>query len=140
MNAAAVPSSFSKQHHEHGFVAENHVIILETTSEKPEVSPKILAALLNSAVVNERFSAVCGSFSVSAKLLDRLALPDPKRIPDPSADCFETDLRNAFKAVGPILVPLELPGDPQDAGDETGDVGGSGPVDDDARFKRRAVA
>jgi adenine-specific DNA-methyltransferase len=140
LNAAAVPSSFSKQHHEHGFVAENHVIILETTSEKPEVSPKILAALLNSAVVNERFSAVCGSFSVSAKLLDRLALPDPKRIPDPSADCFETDLRNAFKAVGPILVPLELPGDPQDAGDETGDVGGSGPVDDDARFKRRAVA
>jgi adenine-specific DNA-methyltransferase len=140
LNAAAVPSSFREEHHKHGFVAENHVITLEATSEKPVISPKTLAAVLNSAVVNERFSAVCGSFSVSAKLLERLALPDPKRIPPSNARSFDTLLRSAFKGLTNILLPLETSRDPQHTGDETGNVRDGRSVDKDSRFERRAVA
>jgi adenine-specific DNA-methyltransferase len=140
LNAAAVPASFRKEHHEHGFVAENHVIVFEATSGRPAIAPKTLAAVLNSTVANERFSAVCGSFSVSAKLLERLALPDPKRIPDPNASNFEALLRKAFKAMSDILAPLQATGDPQNAAYESCDLNSGATVDKDASFKRRAVA
>ena len=115
LNAAAVPSSFRKEHRERGFIGENHVIILEATSNKPRISPKTLAAVLNSAVANERFSAVCGSFSVSAKLLERFALPDPKRIPNSNSRSFADLLRAAFIGLSNILITLETTGDPENA-------------------------
>ena len=140
LNAAAVPASFRADYREHGFIAENHVIILEATSERPAISPKTLAAVLNSTVANERFSAVCGTFSVSAKLLERLALPDPKEIPHWNASKFEVLLRSAFKAMSHILAPLQATGDPQNTIYEPGDLNDSAPIDEDASFKRRAVA
>jgi adenine-specific DNA-methyltransferase len=140
LNAAAVPPSFRKEHRDRGFVAENHVIILEATSEKPAVSPKALAGVLNSAVANERFSAVSGSFSVSAKLLERPALPDPKRVPDPNASNFEALLRNAFQGLSDILVPLKAAGYPQDGIYESRDLNRTAPVNKGASFKGRAAA
>ena len=140
LNAAAVPPSFRNEHRDRGFVAENHVIILEATSEKPAVSPKTLAAVLNSAVANQRFSAVSGSFSVSAKLLERLALPDPKRLPDPNASNFEALLRNAFMGLSDILVPLKAASYPQDGIYESRDLNRTAPVNKDASFKGRAAA
>jgi len=140
LNAAAVPSSFRNEHRKHGFVAENHVIILEATNEEPAISPNTFAAVLNSTVVNQRFSALCGSFSVSAKLLERLALPDPKRVPDPNSSNFEAALRNAFRGLSKILVPLEATGDPENAAHEPSNLNNGTPVNKDTSFKRRAVA
>ncbi|SJM28270.1 HsdM family class I SAM-dependent methyltransferase [Mesorhizobium delmotii] len=128
LNAAAVDSAFLAEHAERGFVAENHVIVLEVASETPAVSPQILAALLNSAVLNERFSAVSGSFSVSAKLLSRLALPDPGllRVHDANGHAFDVRLREAFQEVPHILAPSKRPGNAQDSVDEAGNLLSSG--------------
>src|SRR3546814_12099664 len=95
--------SFVSRHKRDGYVAENHVIVLEPTSDTPAVSQEVLARLLNSEVVNTRFSAVSGSFSVSAKLLARLALPSPDRLPEPGAD-FEADLSAPFAPIHGGLV------------------------------------
>jgi adenine-specific DNA-methyltransferase len=140
LNAAAVPSSFRKEHRARGFIGENHVIILEATSNKPPISPKTLATVLNSAVTNERFSAVCGTFSISAKLLERLVLPDPKRIPNSNSSGFADSLRSAYIGLNNILIPLETTGDPEDAAHEPGDLSNSTPVNKDTSFERRAVA
>lgn len=122
LNAAAVSSSFLAEHAKHGFVAENHVIVLEMATEQPSVPPAALAAILNSAVVNQRFSAVSGSFSVSARLLSRLALPDPDLLPSCSVkdEEFEGKLRAAFAGVPHVLASLESPGDAQDTIYEAG--------------------
>lgn len=104
LNAAPVTTAFAKQHKRNGYVAENHVIVFEPTSDAPLVPQEVLAALLNSRLVNERFSAVSGSFSVSAKLLARLAVPDARILPAVGDD-FETGLAAAFSLIRGILVP-----------------------------------
>ncbi len=104
LNAAAVPVSFLELHGNRGFLAENHVIVLEADSVRPKVSPKVLAAVLNSRAVNDRFAVVCGSFSVSAKLLERLVLPDPDDLPAKGVTDFEAALRSAYKTVDGVLV------------------------------------
>ncbi|MEJ0063295.1 MAG: hypothetical protein WDO70_08870 [Alphaproteobacteria bacterium] len=55
LNAAAVPKEFLTQQR-NGFVAENHVIVLESRSNKPKIASRMLAELLNSGPVNERFA------------------------------------------------------------------------------------
>ncbi len=100
---ATATKSFVSRHKRDGYVAENHVIVLEPTSDTPAVSQEVLARLLNSEVVNTRFSAVSGSFSVSAKLLARLALPSPDRLPEPGAS-FEADLSALFAPIDGVLV------------------------------------
>ncbi|WP_442579345.1 HsdM family class I SAM-dependent methyltransferase [Mesorhizobium sp. ASY16-5R] len=124
LNAAVVSPSFLAAHAKRGFVAENHVIVLEVTSEPPPVSPQTVASLLNSAVLNQRFSAVSGSFSVSAKLLSRLALPDPEllRSCDGNDEAFEVRLREAFTQVPHVLAPSKTPGDTHHGVDEPGDL------------------
>lgn len=103
LNAAPMTKSFVSRHKRDGYVAENHVIVLEPTSDTPAVSQEVLARLLNSEIVNTRFSAVSGSFSVSAKLLARLALPSPDRLPEPGAS-FEADLSALFAPIDGVLV------------------------------------
>src|SRR3546814_11738577 len=61
LNAAPMTKSFVSRHKRDGYVAENHVIVLEPTSDTPAVSQEVLARLLNSEVVNTRFSAVSRS-------------------------------------------------------------------------------
>lgn len=120
LNAAAVSATFLAAHAKRGFVAENHVIILEVATEGPAVSPAALAALLNSVVLNQRFSAVAGSFSVSAKLLSRLALPDPEllRSHDFNDPRSEEKLRSAFARVPQILATSEAASDAEDTVDK----------------------
>lgn len=105
LNASAVSEAFASAHAEHGYVAENHVIVIEPTAAEPLVSPDLLAALLNSAIVSERFSAVAGSFSVSAKLLARLALPPAETLPAMGPD-FEKTLGDCFAGLDGILASV----------------------------------
>lgn len=140
LNAAVVAPEFLRKHSERGFVAENHVIVLEVASEPPAVEPEVLAALLNSDPINQRFSAVSGSFSVSAKLLGRFALPDPARLPKAVSVTFDTSVAAALKAVSGILAPLQASGDSQDARNKSSDLHSRPPIDENASFKRRALA
>ena len=140
LNAAAVPETFYREHAPQGFVAENHVIVIEALTETPLVAPPVVAALLNSVPVNERFSAVSGGFSVSAKLLARLALPPATALPAVVTTNFDELVRAAFDQVAGVLATLEPPGDPQDAIDQSSDLCSAAPVHEDAGFKRRAVA
>lgn len=105
LNASAVSEAFAAAHAEHGYVAENHVIVIEPTMAEPLVSPDVLAAVLNSAIVSERFSAVAGSFSVSAKLLARLALPPAEALPAMGPD-FERALGGCFAGLDGILASV----------------------------------
>lgn len=102
LNASAISPEFAAEHSEHGYVAENHVIVIEPAVADPAVSPDQLAALLNSAIVSERFSAVAGSFSISAKLLARLALPAAGDLP-PLGPEFERELAGCFAGLDGIL-------------------------------------
>ena len=81
------------------------MIVIEPTMVEPLVSPDTLAALLNSALVSERFSAVAGSFSVSAKLLARLALPPAEALPAMGPD-FEKALGGCFAGLDGILASI----------------------------------
>jgi adenine-specific DNA-methyltransferase len=105
LNASAVSEAFAAAHAKHGYVAENHVIVIEPITAKPLFSPDVLAALLNSAIVSERFSAVAGSFSVSAKLLARLALPPAETLPAMGPD-FEKALGSCFAGLDGILASI----------------------------------
>ena len=104
LNAAAITCEFAAEHAEKGYVAENHVIVIEPIPGDVAVSPEVLAALLNSAIINRRFSAVSGSFSVSARLLARLALPPAKSLPTDPCD-LENKLPALLAAIDGILVP-----------------------------------
>lgn len=104
LNAAAVSQAFADAHAMHGYVAENHVIVLEPIPNKVAVSPDLLAALLNTAIINQRFSAVSGSFSVSARLLARLALPPADTLPA-TAEALDSELGPLLAALDGILVP-----------------------------------
>jgi adenine-specific DNA-methyltransferase len=104
LNAAVVSEAFADAHAVYGYVAENHVIVLEPIANKVAVSPDLLAALLNTAIINQRFSAVSGSFSVSARLLARLALPAADALPA-TAEALDGKLGPLFAALNGILVP-----------------------------------
>jgi adenine-specific DNA-methyltransferase len=113
LNAAAVPDDFRLEHTETGFVGENHVITFEAINDCPSLSPAALARLLNSSVLNERFSSLSGSFSVSAKLLKQMALPPLDQLPDKAeVATYETDLRRAFSRVENLLTSVPSPSDP----------------------------
>jgi len=62
-----------------GFVSENHTIVVEPVSPGSAKLPvEVLALLLNSRAVDERFRRVSGTVSVSVKALRTLPLPKPE--------------------------------------------------------------
>ncbi|EKZ98150.1 N-6 DNA methylase [Cupriavidus sp. HMR-1] len=63
-----------------GFIGENHVVILEAVSDKPELPPTKLAKLLSAQAVDRHFRCISGATNVSAFELNQLALPDPKAL------------------------------------------------------------
>lgn len=140
LNAAAVPETFYREHAPQGFVAENHVIVVEGLTETPLVAPPVVAALLNSAPLNERFSAVSGSFSVSAKLLARLALPPADVLPAVVTTNFDELVRDALDKVDGVLAASKPPGDPQDSVDQSSDLCGAATIHEEAGFEGRAIA
>jgi adenine-specific DNA-methyltransferase len=74
INAAPVPYELVNAYG--GFVGENHVILLIAEREAL-LPPEAMARLLNSGPVNEKYGRMCGTISLSAKLLSQLDLPNP---------------------------------------------------------------
>jgi adenine-specific DNA-methyltransferase len=74
--AAEMPASFVEKHG--AVVVENHLNMIRPVNGTPCVSPAALAALLNTAVVDELFRCINGSVAVSAYELEALPLPSPE--------------------------------------------------------------
>ena len=56
---------------------ENHLNMVRPMVEKPAVSLRVIAAFLNSEVVDAAFRCISGSVAVSATELEALPLPSP---------------------------------------------------------------
>ena len=56
-------------------VIENHLSMIRPTTETPLVSPQIIAAMLNTPIVDRAFRCISGSVAVSAYELENLPLP-----------------------------------------------------------------
>lgn len=72
--AAEMPASFVES--AGGVTVENHLNMLIPLSNKPAVSPALLAAVLNSVAADRAFRCISGSVAVSAYELESLPLPD----------------------------------------------------------------
>jgi adenine-specific DNA-methyltransferase len=70
--AAAMPAAFVDDHD--GVVVENHLNMVRPIG-KPAVSPAVVAAVLNSQVVDQVFRCISGSVAVSAFELQAIPLP-----------------------------------------------------------------
>ncbi|MCU7926835.1 MAG: SAM-dependent methyltransferase [Candidatus Thiodiazotropha sp. (ex Dulcina madagascariensis)] len=73
--ASVVSKKFFNQYE--GFIGENHTVILEQVVAKPVLTPKQMAELLGSDVVDRSFRCISGATNVSAFVLNQLSLPDP---------------------------------------------------------------
>lgn len=76
--AGVVPDSILQRHG--GFVCENHVLGLESLTEKPKVPLKLLVELLGSRPVDRYFRSISGANNVSIFELQQLPLPEPTRL------------------------------------------------------------
>jgi adenine-specific DNA-methyltransferase len=74
LTAAAVPEEFLRRHG--GMVGENHVIILVPT-RVDALAPAELAAILNGPQANAMLARICGSASISVRVLESMPLPRP---------------------------------------------------------------
>ena len=72
--AAELPKEFVDTHE--GVVVENHLNMVRATG-KPKLPEAVVAALLNSRVVDDLFRCISGSVAVSAFELEALPLPSP---------------------------------------------------------------
>lgn len=70
--AAELPQAFIDAHG--GVIVENHLNMVRATRE-PAVSPGVVAAVLNSDIVDEIFRCISGSVAVSAFELEAIPLP-----------------------------------------------------------------
>jgi len=70
--AAEMPAAFVEKHE--GVVIENHLNMVRAR-DTAEVSPRVVAAVLNSGVADEVFRCMSGSVAVSAFELEALPLP-----------------------------------------------------------------
>jgi adenine-specific DNA-methyltransferase len=72
---AVVSANFLKKYK--GFVAENHVVVLEQVVSDPVLPPKHLVTLLGCAPIDRLFRCLSGSTNVSAYELNQLPMPNP---------------------------------------------------------------
>jgi adenine-specific DNA-methyltransferase len=70
--AAELPQAFIDAHG--GVIVENHLNMVRAT-QKAAVSPAVVAAVLNSDIVDQVFRCISGSVAVSAFELEALPLP-----------------------------------------------------------------
>lgn len=73
--AAELPGEFIRKHG--AVVVENHLNMVRPRDTHTTFAPAVLAALLNSAIVDEAFRCISGSVAVSAFELEALPLPAP---------------------------------------------------------------
>lgn len=66
--------------HPRGVVVENHVNMLVPTCDEPPVPIAVLAAFINTAVVDRVYRCISGSVAVSAYELENMPLPSPASI------------------------------------------------------------
>ena len=78
--AAELPEQFIRKHG--AVVVENHLNMIKPLNGTPNVSAAVLAALLNSDVVDQVFRCINGSVAVSAYELQALPLPSPDGVKD----------------------------------------------------------
>jgi len=90
--ACDVPDEW--QHREGGFVAENHVITLISKRDS-QWSPKQIASLMNSVVVNRLYRAISGATNVAVSEIAQLPLPDPVALR--AALATEIDIEKAIR-------------------------------------------
>ncbi|HEU4555553.1 MAG TPA: N-6 DNA methylase [Chitinophaga sp.] len=76
--AAALPKELLLEYK--GVIVENHLNMIIPTQAKPLVEPAVLAAFLNSIIVNDCFRTISGSVAVSAYELEALPLPAPEEM------------------------------------------------------------
>ena len=74
--AAELPAKFIADHG--AVVIENHLNMIKPINGAPRVTPAVVAALLNSDVVDQIFRCINGSVAVSAYELEALPLPLPE--------------------------------------------------------------
>lgn len=76
--AAELPRNFIERHG--GVVIENHLNMVRSVHHHPKVDPAVVAALLNSEIVDQLFRCMNGSVAVSAFELEAMPLPTPKSL------------------------------------------------------------
>ena len=76
--AAELPAAFISVHG--AVVVENHLNMIKPLNGTPKVLPAVLAALLNSDLVDQVFRCINGSVAVSAYELEALPLPSPEEL------------------------------------------------------------
>jgi len=76
--AAVLPTRFLRENG--GAVVENHLNMIRCLRTKPRVTPSVLAAFLNSSIVDQAFRCLSGSVAVSAYELEALPLPPPEAL------------------------------------------------------------
>jgi len=75
--ATELPKEFLERHG--GVVIENHINMIRPITDAPAVAPGVVAAFLNSSIVDVVFRCLSGSVAVSAYELNALPLPSPDR-------------------------------------------------------------
>jgi adenine-specific DNA-methyltransferase len=75
--AAELPPKFVEQHH--GVVVENHLNMIRANTI-PKVPAAVVAAVLNSQIVDQVFRCMSGSVAVSAFELEAVPLPSPEKL------------------------------------------------------------
>jgi adenine-specific DNA-methyltransferase len=71
--AAELPERFIQAHG--AVLVENHLNMIKPITAKPKVSPAVVAAIMNSNIVDRAFRCISGSVAVSAFELEALPLP-----------------------------------------------------------------
>jgi adenine-specific DNA-methyltransferase len=76
--AAELPDFFINEHG--AVIVENHLNMIRPITDAPLVSAAIIAALLNSSIVDRAFRCISGSVAVSAYELENIPLPSPTKL------------------------------------------------------------
>lgn len=76
--AAQMPQDFIDEYG--AAVVENHLNMILPRNGQPSVRPSVLAAILNTAVIDDAFRCISGSVAVSAYELESLPLPPPEAL------------------------------------------------------------
>lgn len=99
--AAHVPVPWQQEHE--GFVAENHVIVMQTQPCN-SWSPELMAKLLNSSSINRLYRSISGASNVAISELMELPLPAPSKLEEALAMTEDLDVavRIAFGLATPM--------------------------------------
>ncbi len=99
LNAAPVSKAFIREHG--GIIAENHVILLVPISPDA-ASPEALAEALNKAAASAELDRVCGSASISVRLLESIELGSRPITAAPSKSSGRSNPSNPLERAEPL--------------------------------------